>query len=90
MEPHRYSHLNFQYQDISIKYLDPFYLSLYSYLCTLYFLKAYQKKKIINNQKASRKKVHGQLVLLSFDITAFTLAAYRRPSLERPLREISS
>ena len=35
-------------------------------------------------------KVHGQLVLLGFDVTAFTPTAYQRRSLQRPLREISS
>jgi hypothetical protein len=35
-------------------------------------------------------KVFGQLVLLGFDITAFTPAAYQRSSLLRPLNEISS
>ena len=33
---------------------------------------------------------HGQLVLLGFDVTVFTPAAYQRRSLQRPLREISS
>ena len=35
-------------------------------------------------------KVYGQLVLLGFDVTAFTPAAYQRSSLLRPLKEISS
>jgi hypothetical protein len=35
-------------------------------------------------------KAYGQLVLLGFDVTAFRPAAYQRPSLERPLKEISS
>ena len=33
---------------------------------------------------------YGQLVLLSFVITDFTLATYQRRSLQRPLKEISS
>ena len=36
------------------------------------------------------QKVFGQLVLLGFDITAFTPAAYQRSGLLRPLNEISS
>jgi hypothetical protein len=36
------------------------------------------------------KKVYGQLVLLGYDVTAFTPAAYQRSSLLRPLMEISS
>ena len=34
------------------------------------------------------KENFGQLVLLGFDVTAFTPAAYQRPSLERPSKEI--
>ena len=33
---------------------------------------------------------YGQLVLLGFDITAFTPTAYQRRSLQRPLKETSS
>ena len=36
------------------------------------------------------KKDLGLLVQVSFDITAFTLPAYQRGSLPRPLREVSS
>ena len=36
------------------------------------------------------KKPFGQLVLLGFDITAFTPVAYQRSSLLRPSREVLS
>ncbi len=36
------------------------------------------------------KKVIGQLVLLGYDITAFTPTAYQRCSLQRPSMEILS
>ena len=36
------------------------------------------------------EKPIGLLVLLGFDITAFTPTAYRRGSLPRPSREVSS
>ena len=39
---------------------------------------------------SSLLKVFGQLVLLGFDVTAFTPAAYQRSGLLRPLMEISS
>jgi hypothetical protein len=35
-------------------------------------------------------KLYGLLVLLGYDITAFTPVAYQRGSLPRPLKEISS
>ena len=35
-------------------------------------------------------KVFGQLVLLGFDVTAFTPVAYQRRGLRRPSKEISS
>ena len=34
------------------------------------------------------KEKFGQLVLLGFDVTAFTPAAYQRRSLQRPSKEI--
>ena len=40
--------------------------------------------------RACIPKVYGQLVLLGFDVTAFTPAAYQRSSLLRPLKQISS
>ncbi len=42
------------------------------------------------NQKERKWKVYGQLVLLGFDVAAFTPAAYQRDSLSRPLKEILS
>ena len=55
------------------------------------YLKACWDTTQINQYKDTRlKKVSGQLVLLSFDVTAFTPAAYQRSSLLRPLKEISS
>ena len=42
------------------------------------------------NLKSFHRKVHGLLVLLGFDIAAFTPATYQRSSLLRPLRDISS
>ena len=41
-------------------------------------------------QLSLREKAFGLLVLLGFDITAFTPAAYQRGSLPRPYIEISS
>ena len=40
------------------------------------------------SQALACKEKFGQLVLLGFDVTAFTPAAYQRPSLERPSKEI--
>ena len=36
----------------------------------------------------NRSKAFGQLVLLGYDVAAFTPAAYRRGSLPRPLKDI--
>lgn len=36
----------------------------------------------------TRSKAFGQLVLLGYDVAAFTPAAYRRGSLPRPLKDI--
>ena len=52
-------------------------------------------KHIGNKQKSSINlqilaKVFGQLVLLGFDVTAFTPVAYQRRGLRRPSKEISS
>ena len=41
-------------------------------------------------EKNLERKSIGQLVLLGFDVTAFTPATYQRRSLQRPLKEISS
>ncbi len=46
--------------------------------------------QILNTRTILSKKVSGQLVLLGYDVTAFTPAAYQRNSLLRPLIEISS
>ena len=43
-----------------------------------------------NNLCDGRKKAYGQLVLLGFDVTAFTPAAYQGRRLQPPLKEISS
>ena len=39
-------------------------------------------------EKEKHKEKFGQLVLLGFDVTTFTPAAYQRRSLQRPSREI--
>ena len=41
-------------------------------------------------RKVHTRKPIGLLVLLSYDITAFTLTAYQRSSLLRPSREVLS
>jgi hypothetical protein len=46
------------------------------------------KYYIITNRNPIALKFLGQLVLLGYDITAFTPAAYLRSSLLRPLNEI--
>ena len=40
------------------------------------------------SQKKKYKEKFGQLVLLGFDVTTFTPAAYQRRSLQRPSKEI--
>ena len=40
------------------------------------------------SQVLLHKEKFGQLVLLGFDVTAFTPAAYQRRSLQRPSKEI--
>ena len=39
-------------------------------------------------KKEKHKEKFGQLVLLGFDVTTFTPAAYQRRSLQRPSKEI--
>ncbi len=62
-------------------------LSLLPTLAGQYFLRLIVMR---DNKKVQQWKVYGQLVLLGYDITAFTPATYQRPSLERPLKEILS
>ena len=47
-----------------------------------------KKKEVRKDTKTHFKKVFGQLVLLGYDISAFTPAAYQRCSLQRPYVEI--
>ena len=49
----------------------------------LYYSRDKFKLKI-NQSKGFLKKSFGQLVLLGFDVTTFTPAAYQRRSLQRP------
>ncbi len=41
-------------------------------------------------RRVNKIKAYGQLVLLGFDVTTFTPAAYQRSSLLRPLKVNSS
>ena len=60
-------------------------------LCPLWGTQYFYGRIVMrDNKKAEQWKVYGQLVLLGYDITAFTPATYQRPSLERPLKEILS
>ena len=49
-----------------------------------------QKKVPPSPEGENLHKLYGLLVLLGYDITAFTPIAYQRGSLPRPLKEISS
>ena len=90
MVPRRYSYL------ISLRIL--FLIINYQLLITdhkQYRIRYGMTEKLLSlllscNRILISKKVFGQLVLLGFDITAFTPAAYLRSSLLRPLIEISS
>jgi hypothetical protein len=64
---------------VTLKFSVPFYVWVQSVFFT-YDLR--------ENKKASVKKAFGQLVLLGFDITVFTPAAYQPRSLRGPLKEI--
>ena len=48
------------------------------------------KKSPAPPRREKLHKLYGLLVLLGYDITAFTPVAYQRGSLPRPLKEISS
>ena len=52
----------------------------------------YRKNNILKSKlyKKVRIKAYGLLVLLGYDITAFTPIAYQRGDLPRPFKEISS
>ena len=49
-----------------------------------------KKTSIFDYQETCARKSFGQLVLLGFDITAFTPVAYQRGSLPQPSREFLS
>ena len=47
-----------------------------------------QAHKYDSKRLTTSLEAFGQLVLLGFDVTTFTPAAYQRRSLQRPLKEI--
>ena len=53
-----------------------------------YFLPLGRDSLELLSQVLLHKEKFGQLVLLGFDVTAFTPAAYQRRSLQRPSKEI--
>ena len=83
MEPRHYSHLNV-IQGFPCGIVDIQPQNDLLYLTTL--LQAFFMSAL--SQAQACKEKFGQLVLLGFDVTAFTPAAYQRRSLQRPSKEI--
>ena len=81
MEPRHYSHLNV-IQGLPCGMVDKQPQN------DLLFLPLSRDSLELLSQVICHKEKFGQLVLLGFDVTAFTPAAYQRRSLQRPSKEI--
>jgi hypothetical protein len=86
VDPQRYNHLNSITAGIAARHVG---------------IDTMKSKKINTGRKVTKtafikpvplheNKAYGQLVLLGFDVTAFTPAAYQGRRLQPPLKEISS